>query len=293
MRLFLKVGVVLLPVLSALVLIRACSSGEAERFRSWVAEVDPAAQVTWDADGLIVIAPDRAWGAEAGASVIAYRAALVENYSDLLGTGRDERMVVVLFSNMESLQAYFDSQDPFPRGPTAHPQGWTDPSEGAIYLPPESGFQTLKHETVHLLMGQARTQSVSHSPWLKEGLAQLFEVYEPDADPPQPPGLGSNDRVALINMLIGADIDVMRLLEIDHYEDFVSHDVRRNYLEALALTAFLFEQRPREKLAEYIDLERRAAGPLARLRGFERIYDFSGEAFRADLRAYLTEHSRR
>ncbi len=293
MRLLLKAGVVVLPILVVLLSVRACSRGEAERLRAEVREFDPTVEVVWDADGLIVVAPDAEWGDRAGKAVLSFRSALIRDYADLVGTGRDQRMVVVLFSNMDSLHAYFQGRSPMADGPAAHPQGWTDPGRGAIYLPPESGLQTLRHETVHLLMGQARSQSVNHSPWLKEGLAQLFESFDPDATPPRAPGMGEADRAMLRTLLSAGGFDLMRLLEIDEYEEFVGRQVRRNYLEALALTAFLFEGQPREKLAEYIDLERRVTSPMARLRALESLYGIGGDAFRDDFRSYLVEHSPR
>jgi hypothetical protein len=194
---------------------------------------------------------------------------------------------------MESLLGYFRGRSPIADGPAAHPQGWTDPGRGAIYLPPESGLQTLRHETVHLLMGQARTQGVIHSPWLKEGLAQLFEAFDPAADPPRPPGMTDGDRTMLRTVGSGGGIDLARLLGIDDYQEFVGRQAGRNYLEALALTAFLFERRPPEKLAEYIELERRVSSPIARLRALENLYGIGGEPFRGDFRAYLNERSPR
>ena len=286
MRHLLKGAVVVAPVLTLILLLRLCSGTEAERWRARVARHDPAARVTYESDDLIVIAPDRGWGQRTGERFRLFRNELILNQSDILGTGSDRRTVVVLFSGMDALQAYFGERNPMRTRGAARPEGWHDPVVGAIFLPPRSDFRTLRHETVHLLMAQARGPGVVYSPWVKEGLAQLFEIYEPGTDPPCPPGVGSEGRV-LAPGVRARGLDVTRLLSIQDYAEFVTEDIDRNYLEALLLTAFLYERRPREVLVEYMAAERETSGSAARLLAFRRLYQHDREPFRADLDRFL------
>jgi hypothetical protein len=112
-----------------------------------------------------------------------------------------------------------------------------------------------------------------YSTWLSEGLAQLFEVFEPNVPAPLP---GPEPESV-------AAIDVQRLIHLEH-RAFMDREVRRNYLEAHALCAFLFETRPNE-LREYVDTERRTADTRPYI--FRRIFRDDEEPFRRDLAAFL------
>jgi hypothetical protein len=114
----------------------------------------------------------------------------------------------------------------------------------------------------------------SYSPWLSEGLAQLFETLDPDAAPPRPPGI---ERLRLDGL------DVARLIRIEDHGEFLL-DGPRNYEEALALCGFLFERR-REGLEEYVKAERRTASSRPLL--FEDIFGASGEPFRRELAEFV------
>ncbi|MHC4225234.1 MAG: hypothetical protein ACYSUN_14675, partial [Planctomycetota bacterium] len=256
-----KTALVVVPFLLVFLGIRSCAEGESERWRTRIAEVDPAAKIAVKEKDLIVIAPDVAEGREVSADVIAFRRMLIRDYADLLGQGRDQRMVVVLFSTLTQLQDHANRKNRFGGGKTTL-HGYTDGSKGAIFLPPGSNRSTLRHETVHLVMFQSFGATVRFSPWLKEGLAQLFE--------PGRPGLDDHSRSALPQFLPRDTIDINRLLLLDDYERFTGADAIRNYLEAAVLTAFLFEQRPREQLVRYLEMERQTE--VYRQDAFRRIY---------------------
>ncbi|MHC4931150.1 MAG: DUF1570 domain-containing protein [Planctomycetota bacterium] len=271
-----KTAVVVLPFLLVFLGIRSCAGGEAERWRAQVAETDPAAKIAVNEEGLIVIAPGVSEGREVSVDVLAFRQMLIRDYADLVGEGRDQRMVVVLFSTLEQLQDHADRKNRFGGGKTTL-HGYTDGRKGAIFLPPGSSRGTLRHETVHLVMFQSYGHTVRFSPWLKEGLAQLFE--------PREPGLDDHSRSALPELLPRDTIDVNRLLTLDDYERFTGAGAIQNYLEAAVLTAFLFEQRPRELLVRYVERERQTEAH--RLEAFRRIYHHDEEPFRRDLQAYI------
>jgi len=281
----LKVGVVVAPFLAVFLVIRSCAGTEAGRWRDRVAEVDPAARIAVDVDGLIVIAPKEEFGRRRAEEIVAFRRALAREYGDLLGADRDVRMVAILFSRLDQLQAFYGRRLPDPeRGGFVH--GFTDPGQGAIYLPPGSSLDTLRHETVHWLMEVSHGGTVRYSPWLMEGLAQLFETYRPDGPPP---ALSAATRLAMRG-LPGATVDVDRLLAIQDYAAFTGAQGGRNYLEALVLTAFLFHERDRELLRRYIEIERRTT--QGRAAEFRRLYAHRSPEFRGDLRAFVASGGR-
>jgi hypothetical protein len=141
---------------------------------------------------------------------------------------------------------------------------------------PAAAIDVLRHETVHWFMETARdATSPGYSPWLSEGLAQLFETLDPEAAPAVPPRV---ERLPL-----GHRLDVDRLIRIERYGEFLLEG-GRNYAEALALCGFLFEKRL-EGLREYVRAERRREE--GRTAQFEEIFQSRGEAFRSELAAYL------
>jgi hypothetical protein len=287
MRAAIKAAVVVLPFLVAFLLIRSCSAGEAERWRARIAEHDPHAVLGIVEDDLIVIAPSPALAAAAAATVRGFRHALVEEYGDLLGRPRQHRMVVVQFSSGDRLRKFAGARmvhDP-EKAEALH--GYTDPSAGAIFLPPEIEPRTLRHEAVHWVVGTAHRGMAPYSPWLSEGLAQLFEIFDPDSRPPVPPGIGPNDRELVAEHFRDGTLDVDRLIGLEDYDDFVLEEGARNYLEALVLTAFLFEER-REKLFVYLRTEREST--MGRRMAFHTV--FRDEAFDRDLRAFIARMKR-
>jgi hypothetical protein len=274
MRALLRTGVIAVPVLAALLALRSCQGGEGGRWLDRVAAVDPAARLAVDGEDLVVLAPDVEEGRRAGAEVVRFRRRLIDGYADLLGRGRDQRVVVVVFSSVEALRAFRARGEVAVAG-LEETYGYTAPDRGAIFVPRTSP-DTLRHETVHLVMAEGSPAGPEPSPWLLEGLAQLFETDPPGIDP---------ERRALLARLSPEGVDVDRLLALQDYEEFVGRDGPRNYLEALALTAFLFRERPRESLARYIREDRASASgrPLR----FRRIYSDDGPEFRRDLARFL------
>jgi hypothetical protein len=288
MRAALKAAVVVLPFLVVFLVIRSCSEGEAERWRARVAEHDPDAVLGYADEDLIVIAPSPEAAARVVATVRGFRYALVAEYGDLLGRPSRRRLVVVLFSSGDRLREYAGDRmvhDP-ERADTLH--GYTDPAHGAIFLPPESEPRTMRHELVHWVVGAAHAGMEEYSPWLSEGLAQLFEIYDPAASPPVGPGIGRADRAAMGDVLKDDTLDVDRLIHLTDYRDFTVVDGPRNYLEALVLTAFLFHERPREKLLAYMRAERES--DVGRAMAFHAL--FRDESFERDLRAFIARTKR-
>jgi len=279
MRAALKVGLVVAPFALVFFALRACRDGEAERWRDRVAEFDPAARVAVAEDDLIVIAPDKTRGAAVAAAVRGFRKSVVAEYGDLLGEPPNLRMVVVVFTEGDQLRR-FAGRRMRHRGPNPELGGYTDPQEGAIFVP-EVSVATLRHETIHWVVGTARRNRANPSPWLSEGLAQLFETYEPGK---APPGIAP---VARFFLRDGLDVD--RLIGLHEYGRFTGAEVIRNYTEALVLTAFLFE-RDRAKLAAYIRED--AGGPEGEAL-FRRRFRPHEEAFRRDLRAFVDRLRRR
>jgi len=274
-RVALKAALFALPFLALFLALRWLSGGEAER---WLERVKPFCQgavVGVNERDLIVVAPTAEEAREAADEVRDFRRVLADHYAGILGKPRFARMVMVVFPDVESLQAYAGKSADFDRGAEGHLGGYTDAKVGATFVPAEAG-ETLRHETVHWFMETARDPTgPRYSPWLSEGLAQLFETLDPYADPPRPP------RIEHLRLTHGLDVD--RLVEIEDYGEFL-REGQRNYPEALALAAFLFETRPQE-LAKYVEAERGSADsrPLV----FRRIFKSGEEPFRKDLAEFI------
>lgn len=268
-----KALLVAAPFALAFLLIRWLSGGEAERWRDRVEPFCPGAVVGVNEEDLIVVAGDRAQAEAAAGEVRDFRHALAKRYADLLGTPPFERMVVVVFPDAERLQAYAGESARMDRDAAGKLHGYTDPARGAVFVPADA-LETLKHETVHWVMETARgVASPPYSPWLSEGLAQLFETFDPaDGRPPRPPRIHR------------AEVDVDRLIRIEDYGEFLGPDALRNYEDARVLCAFLFEARGKE-LREYMEAERRSAD--GRAVAFRRIFASGDEAFRREFRAFL------
>lgn len=268
-----KCLVVAAPFVLAFLLIRWLSGGEAERWRDRVEPFCPGAVVGVDEDGLIVVAGDRAQAAAAAAEVRDFRRVLAARYADLLGKPAFDRMVIVVFPDALNVQAYAGANARMDRGAAGKLHGYTDPTRGAVFVPADA-IGTLRHETVHWVMETARgATSPPYSPWLSEGLAQLFETFDPARPgPPKPP------RIAL------RDLDVDRLIRIEDYGEFLGRDDQRNYEEALVLAAFLFETRGAQ-LREYVAAERRSEE--SRAGAFRRIFRHRDEPFPSDLAAFI------
>ncbi|HEX5137473.1 MAG TPA: hypothetical protein VFY93_10900 [Planctomycetota bacterium] len=273
MKVAVRTALFVVPFALLFLAIRWLGKGDAERWRERVAPYCPGARVVVDERDLLVIAADARDAQAAAAEVRDFRRALVERYADLLGTPRFARMVVAVFPDARSVQAYAGQSARVDRGTSGKLQGYTDPLYGAVFVPTDA-IETLRHETVHWVMETARGAGTpQYSPWLAEGLAQLFETFDP-LDP-QPPTPGpTNIRL----------IDVDRLVGIQSHADFMGPLVDRNYAEALLLCGFLFETRQKE-LLRYMDAERRSeeARPVA----FRKILRSDEEPFRRDLAAYL------
>jgi hypothetical protein len=280
----LKAGVVILPFLLVFLGLRACGGRAAKRWQARVERVEPGAKVVVDSERLIVIAKSEVRGREVGGTVADFRDALIANYGDLLGEGREQRMVVVLFSALGNLQRFEEGPDPKNVGRAKNLHGFTVPSQNAIFLPPEESTSpaTLRHETVHLLMQESAGDRVDYSPWLREGLAQVFERYDPEAG--VGPGMDKELRV-LLARTVRPEMDVGRLIALQDYGAFTSVEPFRNYLEALVLTAYLFDTATREQLREYIGYEKRYA--KGRPEAFARIFAPDPAAFQRGLAEYI------
>jgi len=277
MKTTVRTALFVLPFALLFLGIRWLGKGDAERWRERVALQCPGACVVVDEKDLLVIAADAADARAVAAEVRDFRRVLVDRYKDLLGAPRFARMVVVVFPDAESVQAYAGKSARVDRGTSGKLHGYTDPLFGAVFVPRDA-IETLRHETVHWVMETARgVGSPQYSPWLSEGLAQLFETFDPLS--PQPPTPGPTGV---------RFIDVDRLVGIEDHAGFMGPLVHRNYAEALLLCGFLFETRPKE-LLQYMDAERRSdeARPLA----FRKIFRSDEDAFRRDLAEYLEKLS--
>jgi hypothetical protein len=84
-------------------------------------------------------------------------------------------------------------------------------------------------------------------------------------------------------------LDVDRLLALEDYAEFTGDGAQRNYLEALVLTAFLYEQRDRALLRRYIETERRQSG--RRALAFRDLYRHDEEPFRREILTYVRHKS--
>jgi len=272
-----RTALFLLPFALLFLGIRWLGKGDAERWRERVAPQCPGARVMVDEKDLLVIAADAQDAQAVTAEVRDFRRVLVDRYKDLLGTPRFARMVVIVFPDAQSVQAYAGKSARVDRGTSGQLQGYTDPLYGAVFVPRDA-IATLRHETVHWVMETARSAGApQYSPWLSEGLAQLFETFAPQH--PEPPSPGpTNVRF----------IDVDRLVGIQSHAEFMGPLVHQNYAEALLLCGFLFKTREKE-LLRYMDAERRSEDnrPLA----FRKIFESDPESFRRDLEAYLKKLS--
>jgi hypothetical protein len=274
MRAAAKLALAAAPFVAVFLLIRGLGRGEGERWRERVLDHCPGAVVGVEEPELIVVATDRDQARAAADEVREFRRALSARYGDLLGRPRFERMVIVVFPDAAGLQAYAGATMRADRDAAARLHGYTDPSRGAVFVPADA-LGTLRHETVHWVMETSRgAERPTHSPWLSEGLAQLFETLDPSD--PRPP-------VARVTLPPG-DIDLDRLIRIEDYSLFVGSEGLRNYREALAVCAFLLETRPRA-LREYVEAELRSATGRAAV--FGQIFRHDEEPFRGELRTFV------
>jgi len=277
MRLVLKAAVVLVPVLALVGLLRLCDRDSGRRWLSRVHEVDPSLVLGHESPELIAIAPTEEEAARLGAIALKRRESLADEYGDLLGTGLDRRMVVVVFSETKHVAGFGGRNVRVDRRSLQDVIGLTEAGRNAIYLPPGGDVETLTHEVVHLLMGQSAPPRTRFSPWLSEGLAQYFETYEGEGHrlPPR--------QKAFLAAALGRDgLDVPALIREQDYDRFLQEDGQRNYIKALVLVAYLMETQPRERLKEYIDAERRSDGDRYAL--FERVF---GDPAAMDVLSYL------
>jgi hypothetical protein len=272
MRAAVKAALFALPFVLVFLAIRWLGGDEAEGWRERVLPHCPGAVVGVNERDLIVVGPDRGQAVAAAEDVRDFRRALVKGYADLLGQPRFERMVIVIFPDARSVQAYAGESGRMDRGVAGKLHGYADPLHGAVFVPADA-LDTLRHETVHWVMETARSPTgPPSSPWLSEGLAQLFETFDPAGGrPPRPP------------KTMIRDLDVDRLIRLDHAA-FMGDDVHRNYEGALVLCAFLLERRGKE-LREYAAEERRSAEsrPLV----FRKIFGHDEEPFRRDLAEFI------
>jgi len=267
----------LVPFLAIVLVLRSCREGEAQRWLARVEDYDDGLEIVVQGDDLIVLAPDRAEGARVADEVRRFRAAVDEEWGDLLGVPPERRLVVVVFSSVELVRDYAGRFGGIRHDPTrfADMVGYTDRRHGAVFVPVQPSLATLRHEVVHWIMGMAAGHGVRYSPWLSEGLAQAFERL--------PPGVGPG-RAPLIRQ-IARGLDVNRLLDLQDYGEFVGGQATRNYAEALVLASFLLKERDPAKLKGYIRYEQQS--DTSRWEAFHRLYDHDGDAFREDLRAFL------
>lgn len=281
MRLLLKALVVLVPIALVVGGLRLCSRGDGGRWLSRVRAVDESATLGIDRADLIAIAPTAELGEEIGEYAVRFRAALEDDYGDLVGTGTGQRMVVVIFNEPEMIQEYAGRDITKNRAVVENMGGYTDPSYNAVFVPLDAGSPTLRHELVHLVMETATEGLVRFSPWVMEGLAQYFETF----DPPTAPKLPARVKAFARTAGGGRGIDIKRLLRLQDYTRFVTEDGQRNYLEALVLVAFLMEERPRSVLRGYLDVERSQRND--RYEEFVRVVGGPDGKLSADLRRYL------
>jgi len=288
MRALAKAALVAVPVLVVLLLLRSCREDEAGRWLGRLEDYDPTLRIAVDRPDLIVLAPDVGRGRTAGEHVARFRQALVTWFSDLVGKGGPQRTAVVLFSTLARLQAFHGRGQLVQTGDQVRPEGFTDPTTGAIFLPPESGDAVLRHETVHLVMAGSWGPFVEFSPWVKEGLAQFFERYDPDRGAAGPRPLDAPHRSWLREYLPDGRPDLDRLLALDDYARFTGPEAPRNYAEAHLLVCFLFECRPRESLARYIAAERQLGTPDRRRQAFADCFGEDTGRLEAEFGAWLS-----
>ena len=282
-----KAAVIVVPLVLILLLLRTCALGSSGIWLQEIRRFDSKAQIQVDTSKLMVIGPEAEWSVPSGKAAVRFKGMLVENYSDLLGRGRQHPLRFLSFGTRDQFLKHHESES---GSRLQHVGGWHHGSKGAIYLPFGAPIGTVRHETVHLLVSESNPLH-SLSPWLSEGLAQVFERVDPATTPVQAPGV-PDDSIEEVRRFLGRrPLDVGRLVSIRDYGDFTDAEVHRNYVEALVLTAFLFQGRPRDLLEEYVAYERNTANE--RTRAFRSIYHHDGEPFAHDLDAFVRDVLRR
>ncbi len=277
-----KAAVIVVPLLLILLLLRTCALASSKIWLEEISRFDPKAQIQIDTSELIVIAPESEWSVPSGKAAVRFKRMLAKDYGDLLGHGRDHPLLFLSFGTRDQFLSHHRSKA---GAGLQHVGGWHDGLHGAIFLPFGAPIGTVRHETVHLLVAESDPLAPPLSPWLSEGLAQAFERVDPDATPAQAPGVPDDSIEAVHRFLARRPLDVGRLVSIRDYEDFTGAQVYRNYAEALVLTAFLFQGRPRELIEEYVAYERNSANQ--RKRAFRAIYHYDGEPFTRDLDLFV------
>lgn len=275
-----QAAVAIAPFVLILLLLRTCSQGVGDGWRAELAEFDPDLKLAVDRADLIVIARDERVGLAVGARVLDFRSALVANYGALLGHGSDRPIVVGVFGDLGRLQAFATERF---RRDARSVGAFHDPERGALFLEQGASIGVLRHEVVHLVVSESRGLPGQLSPWLSEGLAQVFESYDPRAEPPQGPGPPLEP--GALRVLPAGPVDVGRLIHLDNYAEFVDREGARNYAEAALLVGFCMHVRPLEVFETYLENERSRTGNRAE--AFRSLYEYEEAPFRRDFSAYV------
>ena len=283
-----KAAVIVVPLLLILLLLRTCALASSGIWLEEISRFDPAARVQVDTPELVVIGPESEWSVPSGMAALRFKRMLIRDFGDLLGRGRDHPLLFLSFGTRDQFLSHYESKS---GSRLQHVGGWHDGLHGAIFLPFGASPGTVRHETVHLLVSESDPLAPPLSPWLSEGLAQAFERVDPEMTPLNAPGVPDESIDDVRRFLARRPLNVERLVAIRDYEDFTSAEVYRNYTEALVLTAFLFQGRPRDLLEEYVAYERNSVNQ--RTRAFRSIYHHDGEPFSRDLDAFVRDVLRR
>ena len=136
-------------------------------------------------------------------------------------------------------------------------------------------------------MAQSHGPFVEYSPWLKEGLAQWFERYDPGHGASGPLPLDARNRSWLRTFLPDGRPGLERLLALDDYARFTGPEAPRNYAEAHLWVSFLLERRPREALVGYLAAERRLRTSERRRQAFADSFGADAAALEEEFRTWL------
>lgn len=275
-----QAAVAIAPFVLVLLLLRSCSRGAGDGWRAELAGFEDDLKLVLDRSDLIVVAPDEQLGLDVGEEVLAFRGLLIEDYGSLLGRGSDRRVVVGVFNDLDRLQAFASERF---RRDARSVGAFHDPQRGALFLARGAPIGVLRHEVVHLVVSESRGIPGQFSPWLSEGLAQVFERYDPRGDPPQEPGPPLEP--SALAVVPAGPMDVARLVHLDDYAEFVDRQGERNYAEAALLVGFCMQRRPLEVFETYLASERSRTGNHAE--AFRSLYQYEEAPFRRDFSTYV------
>lgn len=211
-----------------------------------------------DRENVIVYAPDRDIANDVYNTFDTFRTEFLQRFDGLLNPP-EKRLRIHIFKTKKDLSRYYEWKR---NKPLHQNSGFYDPSDEAIAIVQSEKHvlnRAVRHEAVHYFMHSGTSSSSPDwSPWLSEGLASVYELYEHDSDSPTDrkwtlpeQGLWYIIRPYVqgkpLKKPIGAFLDIP-------HNKFREKDNREYYFQSRLLVCFLMNRYP-DRFWDYVRYE--------------------------------------